>query len=157
MKASSTKINNNINNMSQLEGTHLRTKIILMVTFDVFLPIVPELFVDITSTGISTERQNYSLMCDINGVEFLKLSYIEYQWEKDGNNYSGSPTLDFSPLTLNDSGTYTCTVTITSPLLNNTHDVMNMTILEVISKLDISCISNQCSVMFYRGAAFHAK
>ncbi len=94
------------------------------------LPIGPELSVGITSTGISTERQNYSLICTINGVGSLN---VIYQWHKDGNItiVSNSSTLNFTPLTQSDDGTYTCTVTITSQLLNNTHTAMNETVVIV--------------------------
>ncbi len=97
----------------------------LNAKINVSLPIVPALSVDIRSTGISTERQNYSLTCDINGVGLLNISNREYQWGKDGNDIFSSPILKFTPLTLNDSGTYTCTVTITSPLLNDTHTAID--------------------------------
>ncbi len=96
-----------------------------------FLSIVSTLSVDITSTGIPTERQNYSLTCDINGVEFLNVSNREYQWEKNKNNISSSPILNFTSLTLNESGNYTCTVTITSPLLNNTRTAINRITLTI--------------------------
>ncbi len=101
---------------------------------NIFLPIVPALSVNITSTGILTERLNYTLTCTINGVGPLKLSSKEYQWEKDGENISSSPTLNFTPLTLNDNGTYTCTVNITSSLLNETRTTMNAKTLAVSRK-----------------------
>ena len=108
---------------------------ILNAEMNVSLPIVPALSVDITSTGISTDRQNYSLTCDTNGVGLLNISNREYQWRKNGYNISSSPFLKFTPLNLNDSGNYTCTVNIISPLLNDTHTAMNRTAIIIISKL----------------------
>ncbi len=93
--------------------------------------MVPALSVVITSTGNPTEGQNYSLSCTINGIESLNVSKIKYQWNKDVSN---SSTLNFTPLTLNDYGTHTCTVTVTSPLLNETHTTMNVTTLTVRRK-----------------------
>ncbi len=47
---------------------------------------------------------------------------------------SSSPTLNFTPLTRSDSDNYTCTVTITSPFLNEIHTTMNETTLTVSRK-----------------------
>ena len=105
------------------------------MTINICLFIVPALSVVITSTGNPTEGQNYSLKCTINGIESLNVSNIEYQWNKGGNNISSSSTLYFTPLTLDDNGTYTCNVTITSSLLNNTHTAINGRTLTVSRKL----------------------
>ncbi len=63
------------------------------------------------------------------GAESLPPSTVEYmyRWNRNGDSstLSSSPTLIFTPLTRSDDGTYTCTVTITSPLLNNTRTAMS--------------------------------
>ncbi len=73
---------------------------------------------------------------------------------KDENNISSSLTLNFTPLTLNDDGTYTCTVTITSPLLNNTRTAMRGRILAIIRKLHVyrvSCVTHNAVYSFSGG------
>ena len=86
--------------------------------------VVSPLIVEITPTGSPfTEGQTYSLTCAIRGIESLQVTTVEYQWTKIGRSISSSPNLN--PLTLNDSGTYTCTINITSPLLNSTHTAMS--------------------------------
>ncbi len=111
-----------------------------IIPMAIFL-LIPVLSVVVSSSGNPIEGQNYSLTCAINGVESLtNVIKTEYQWHKD-ENISSSPTLNFTPLTLNDSGTYTCTVNITSPLLNDTHTAINETTLTIRRKLlPIECI-----------------
>ncbi len=96
------------------------------------------LSVVITYTGGPIEGQSYSLTCAIMGAESLPPSTVEYmyRWNRNGNssNLSSSPTLNFIPLTQNDDGTYTCTVTINSTLLNNTRTAMRGRTLTVTSK-----------------------
>ncbi len=72
------------------------------------------------------------------GAESLPPSTVEYmyRWNRNGDSstLSSSPTLNFNPLTRNDNDTYTCTVTITSPLLNNTRTAMRGRTLTVTRK-----------------------
>ncbi len=115
-------------------------------------PALP-LSVAITPTGNSIEGQSYSLTCTIMGAESLPPSTVEYmyRWNRNGDSstLSSSPTLNFTPLTQSDEGTYTCTVTITSPLLNNTHTAMSGRTLTVTRKSvhrsdDIHIINDRC-------------
>ncbi len=97
------------------------------------------LSVNITSVGDPTEGQNYSLTCAIKSAEFLTSSKVEYMygWHKNGDSstLSSFPTLNFTSLNRSDNGSYTCTVTINSTLLNNTIMAMNGSILTVTRKL----------------------
>ncbi len=88
----------------------------------------------ITSTGNPIEGQSYSQTCAIMGSESLPPSTVRWNWNGDSRTLSSSPTLNFTPLTRSDGGTYTCTVTITSPLLNNTHTAINNRTLTVTRK-----------------------
>ncbi len=96
------------------------------------------LSVVITSTGNPIEGRSYRLTCAIMGAETLPPSTVEYmyRWNRNGDRstLSSLPTLNFTPLTRGDDATYTCTVTITSPLLNNTHTAMSGRTLEVTRK-----------------------
>ena len=63
--------------------------------------------------------QNYTLLCNISGTEYLKPnSIINYQWTKNNGTRTevgtNSNTLHFSALKLSDAGGYTCEVTINS-------------------------------------------
>ncbi len=77
---------------------------------------------------------------------------VEYQWTKNGEIRSSSSVLDFTPLTRSDDGLYTCTVTITSPLLNRTFSEMGEKTLTVIRKLIIMMICVQA--MLYSSTGF---
>ncbi len=73
------------------------------------------------------------------GAVSLPPSTVEYmyRWNRneDSSTLFSSPTLNFIPLTRSDDGTYTCTVTITSPLLNNTRTPLINRMLTVTRKL----------------------
>ena len=86
----------------------------------------PALSVVITSTGDPIEGQSYSLTCTIMGAESLSSGTVDYmyRWISISTTTSSS-TRNFTPLTRSDGSTYTCTVTITSPLLNNTRTATN--------------------------------
>ncbi len=101
-------------------------------------PALP-LAVVITSNGNPMEGQGYSLTCSVMGAESLPPSTVEhmYRWNRNVNRsplLSSSTTLDFTPLARSDDGTYICTVTITSPLLNNTRTAMSGRTLTVTRK-----------------------
>ncbi len=72
------------------------------------------------------------------GAESLPLSTVEYmyRWNRnvDSSTLSSSPTHNFTPLARSDDGTYTCTVTINSTLLNNTRTAMSEKTLTVTRK-----------------------
>ncbi len=94
--------------------------------------IAPPLTVEITPTGSTPiEGQTYSLTCAIRGIG---VTMVEYQWTKNGMIVSSSTVFNFTPLTRSDDGTYTCTVTIISPLLNNTRTAMSGRTLTVTRK-----------------------
>ncbi len=95
---------------------------------------VVSLTVEITPSSPPLEGETYSLNCSIRGIESLQVAMVEYQWTKNGGSISSSSVLNFTPLTLSDDGTYTCTITITSPLLNSTRAAMNNRTLTVIRK-----------------------
>jgi dihydroxyacetone kinase DhaKLM complex PTS-EIIA-like component DhaM len=72
-----------------------------------------------------TAGTNFSLICIANGTANLRsASDLSYEWmyfnganlEKVGTN---SRKLHFSPLKLSDAGEYTCTMNISSSLLNS--------------------------------------
>ncbi len=92
----------------------------------------------ITSSGNPIEGQSYSLTCAIMGAESLPPSTVEYmyRWNRNGDSstLSSSPTLNFILLARSDDGTYICTVTITSPILNNTRNTLRGTTLIVTRK-----------------------
>ncbi len=102
------------------------------------------------------EGQRYSLTCAIMDAESLPPSTVEYmyRWNRSGDSstLSSSPTLNFTPLARSDDGTYTCTVTITSLLINNTQTAMSGRTLTVARKSvhislileDINIINNRC-------------
>ncbi len=72
------------------------------------------------------------------GAESLPPSTVEsmYRWVRNGDSSTlpSLPTLNFTPLAQSDDGIYTCTVTITSPLLNNTRTAMSGGTLTVTRK-----------------------
>ncbi len=90
------------------------------------------------------------------GAESLPPSTVEYmyRWNRNGDSstLSSSPILNFTPLTRSDDGTYTCTVTITSSLLNNTRTAMSGRTLTVTRKSvhrslildDINIVNDRC-------------
>ena len=113
-------------------------------TLLIALYLEPSIVVQIAST---TEGQyfatgtNFSLICIVNGTEKLR-SELTFEWthfngadlEKAGTN---SKELHFSPLMLSDAGEYTCTVNISSSLLN-TNLTINSTLeysILIIGKL----------------------
>ena len=66
---------------------------------------------------------SYVLTCDVSGDETLS-STLAYQWTWDNGTIqvpvgTNSSTLSFSPLSLSDTGRYTCSVTVSSPYLNS--------------------------------------
>ena len=85
--------------------------------------IAPMISVDIDVGGLSPVlRKNYTLTCDVSGVENFYPS-ITYKWMKiDGDGVTSqvennSNTLFFAKLTTSDEGNYTCSVLISSGLL----------------------------------------
>ncbi len=72
--------------------------------------------------GTPTEDSSYTLICTVSGHQSLMNRTIMYQWSSDSNNLQGPTdqmTYTFNPVDRYDNGTYTCRVTISSPLLNS--------------------------------------
>ncbi len=74
--------------------------------------------VAVSGDGTLTEGSPYTLTCTVSGHQSL-MATVTYQWssslqgQTDGMNYT------FNPIDRDDNGTYTCQVTISSPLLNS--------------------------------------
>ena len=71
-------------------------------------------------------QKGYTLTCDVSGADNLN-PIITYLWTRDDGNTqilvgTSSNTLTLSPLRLSNAGDYTCSVTVSSTLLNN--DIM---------------------------------
>ena len=69
--------------------------------------------------GNRREGSNYTLVCNASGHERLNHMSIKYEWIRDGVIHRRVPYYTFNPLTRNDTGNYTCRVTIISPLLDD--------------------------------------
>ena len=76
------------------------------------------------SLGTPTAGQNYTLTCNIHGIEGLNLT-LAYLWTKNNNTHTSqvveanSSTLSFSSLRLSHAGDYTCEVVVNSHLLTS--------------------------------------
>ncbi len=84
--------------------------------------------------GTSTEGSEYTLTCTVSGHQSLINRTIMYQWSRDPNNLQGltdQMTYTFNSIDRYDNGTYTCRVTISSPLLNSDIVVQNSTTFQV--------------------------
>lgn len=59
-----------------------------------------------------SQGNRYSLQCRLSGISQDNCFVTSYQWYKDGTLICGAvmPTLNFSSLTLLDSGNYSCEV-----------------------------------------------
>ena len=98
-------------------------------------PLTNSIRVDPPITVMITPNLNEPLMvgqigctltCDVSGADNLNPT-ITYQWTRDDGSTqtlvgTNSNTLTLSPLRLSNTGDYTCSVTVSSTLLNN--DIM---------------------------------
>ena len=101
----------------------------------------------ITESGNPEEGQSYFLMCDVVGVQLLDIVDIEFQWDRDDSmNISQSANLTLSPLRRTDGVEYTCTATITYPLLTETLSISNTTTIKVSRKL-ITLLESQLATI----------
>ena len=84
----------------------------------------PALSASITSNQ-TNDGQSISLMCEVIGDEKLAVSSSTLQWDKNGREFSQTPTITFNTLSPDDAAEYTCTSTINSQYLNGNHTVMS--------------------------------
>ena len=85
--------------------------------------------------GTPIEDNQYTLTCTVSGQQLLMATAILYQWSNTTDFLqSQTATLNFNPVDRYDSGTYTCQVTIRSPLLNGDITVQNLTTFQVTGK-----------------------
>ena len=92
---------------------------------------VSEISVVITSSGVPTVGQSYSLTCSVSGADYLNPTIV-YQWfetDDPGVVLARSVNLQLPPLQLTEDSHYTCQATVSSPYLtedltfNQTQDV----------------------------------
>ena len=86
----------------------------------IVLSTAPTIFITIESEN-ATEGSQYTLICNVSGHESL-MATVTYQWCRDSSTIQGpdaNNTLHFNEVDRDDSGTYTCRVTVSSMLLNS--------------------------------------
>ena len=92
---------------------------------------VSEISVVVTSSGVPTVGQSYSLTCSVSGADYLNPTIV-YQWFETGDPgvvLARSVNLQLPPLQLTDDSHYTCQATVSSSYLtedlifNQTQDV----------------------------------
>ncbi len=71
----------------------------------------------VTSSGLLTASQNFSLTCTVDVPQSLNAT-VTYIWTR-GTQVGADSVLSFNPLLLSNSGQYVCTVTVTSDLLDS--------------------------------------
>lgn len=89
-----------------------------------FLLIDLTIYAEIGNTGISTAGKDYTLTCNVSGLEKFS-SIVSYKWIKNNGTEIqvgfNSNTLSFSPLRLSDAGLYTCHVSVSSDDASRIH------------------------------------
>jgi hypothetical protein len=117
-----------------IEGTTVPSIIIVTSHYSwtryCLIIIEPDIVVQIASTAAEgsylTTGTNFSLICIVNGTAKLR-SDLTFEWMHfNGTDHdiiekvrANSRELHFEPLKLSDAGEYTCTVNISSSLLNS--------------------------------------
>ena len=88
--------------------------------------MLPQLNVTLTESGALTEGQNYMLTCETSGGGSMAYAYL---WLKDGSVVPGqnSSTYLFTPLLVDDSGQYSCLVSVGS--MNVTSEDVDITVV----------------------------
>ena len=77
--------------------------------------------VTVSGSGTPTEGSPFTLTCTVSGHQSL-MATVTYQWSRSSGSLQGPTngmTYTFNPIDRDDNGTYTCQVTISSPLLNS--------------------------------------
>ena len=119
----------------------------------ILIPTAPPITVMVTAnynTSLMVGQTSSILTCDVSGAERLSPT-IDYQWTRNDETVSdgNSRTLTLSPIQLSHAGNYTCSVTVSSSLLNNTISApaSNSQLVIILSKLLILQYSSSIVVV----------
>ena len=97
----------------------------------------PTLSAVISTSGIPTEGQSFSLTCQVRGAEQLATFNEWFRWDEVGGAFAilRVATLTFNPLRHADAGEYRCTHNFASPYLVHTRTVTVTATVAVNRKL----------------------